>query len=114
MSAATVTAGRPRDGPLSRFWAFIRHNVLTAYAILAFAYMLLPIAIVVAFSFNDPAGRFNYTWSGFTFKNWQQWDAVPGIRISRSPPYRHEPSGCCRFTSVSEPAAYQSFDPKYL
>jgi spermidine/putrescine transport system permease protein len=80
MSTATVTASRPRESTLARFWAFVRHNVLTAYAILAFAYMLLPIAIVVAFSFNNPAGRFNYTWSGFTFDNWIHWDAVPGIR----------------------------------
>jgi spermidine/putrescine transport system permease protein len=80
MTAATATAVRPRESVLRRFWAFVRHNVLTAYAILAFAYMLLPIAIVVAFSFNNPAGHFNYTWSGFTLKNWEQWDAVPGIR----------------------------------
>ncbi len=80
MSAATVTAARPRESALGRVWAFVKRNVLTAYAILAFVYMLLPIAVVVAFSFNNPAGRFNYTWSGFTFKNWQQWDAVPGIR----------------------------------
>jgi len=33
----------------------------------------------VAFSFNDPAGRFNYTWQGFTLDNWKNWDAVPGL-----------------------------------
>jgi len=80
MTAATATAARPRESTLARFWAFVRHNLLTAYAILAFAYMLLPIAIVIAFSFNNPAGHFNYTWSGFTLNNWIHWDAVPGIR----------------------------------
>jgi spermidine/putrescine transport system permease protein len=34
----------------------------------------------VAFSFNHPKGRFNFTWQGFTFSNWTHWDAVPGIR----------------------------------
>jgi spermidine/putrescine transport system permease protein len=34
---------------------------------------------VIAFSFNDPAGRFNYTWQGFTLDNWKNWDAVPGL-----------------------------------
>jgi spermidine/putrescine transport system permease protein len=70
------------EHPVSRArpLAWIRHHVLTAYAILAFGYLLLPIAIVIAFSFNDPAGRFNYTWQGFTLDNWRNWDAVPGLR----------------------------------
>src|SRR5205814_6430845 len=25
-------------------------------------------------------GRFNYTWQGFTFKNWQHWNAVPNLQ----------------------------------
>jgi spermidine/putrescine transport system permease protein len=57
----------------------VRYHLLTAYAVLAFAYLLIPIAIVVLFSFNDPRGRFNYTWQGFTFDNWRNWDAVPGL-----------------------------------
>jgi spermidine/putrescine transport system permease protein len=55
---------------------------LTAYATLVFAYLLVPIAIVVLFSFNAPHGRFNYTWQGFTLDNWRHWDAVPGLRSS--------------------------------
>ena len=34
---------------------------------------------MIAFSFNNPAGRFNYTWQGFTLDNWRHWDAVPGL-----------------------------------
>ena len=59
---------------------FVRHHLLTAYAILAFTYLLVPIAVVVLFSFNDPAGRFNYTWQGFTLDHWRNWDGVPGLR----------------------------------
>ena len=59
---------------------FVRRHLLTAFAIAAFAYLLLPIAIVIAFSFNDPAGHFNYTWQGFTLDNWRNWDGVPGLR----------------------------------
>jgi len=40
---------------------------------------MLPIAVVIAFSFNRPAGRFNYTWKGFTLDNWRDWNAVPGL-----------------------------------
>ena len=58
---------------------FVRRHLLTAYAIVAFAYLLVPIGVVIAFSFNDPAGRYNYTWQGFTLDHWRNWDGVPGL-----------------------------------
>lgn len=58
---------------------FVRTHLLTAYAALAFAYLLVPIVVVVLFSFNDPRGRFNYTWQGFTLKNWGDPFGVPGL-----------------------------------
>ena len=60
----------------------MRRHLLTAYSILFFAYLLLPIAVVIVFSFNHPTGKFNYTWQGFTWDNWRYWDGVPGIRSS--------------------------------
>jgi spermidine/putrescine transport system permease protein len=57
----------------------LRRRVLDFYALLALAYLFLPIAIVIAFSFNNPAGRFNYTWQGFTFSNWAHPLAYPGL-----------------------------------
>ena len=62
--------------------AAIRRHALTVYAMLAFAYLLAPIAVVIAFSFNDPKGRFNYVWQGFTLDNWRNWNAVPGLSDS--------------------------------
>ena len=79
MSAVAVRA-RPQRNALSVAWAFVRHHVLTAYSILFFAYLMLPIVVVVVFSFNNPSGKFNYTWQGFTWNNWKYWDGVPGIR----------------------------------
>jgi len=64
---------------LARSIAFARRHLLTAYALVAFAYLLLPIAVVIAFSFNAPLGRFNYTWEGFTLDNWTHPFAVPGL-----------------------------------
>jgi spermidine/putrescine transport system permease protein len=55
-------------------------RVLTAYSLVALAYLMLPIAVVVLFSFNDPAGRFNYTWQGFTLDHWTNPFGVPGLR----------------------------------
>jgi spermidine/putrescine transport system permease protein len=68
--AAERLAARRRPGILARLVEFVRSHVLTVYAMVAFAYLLLPIAVVVVFSFNDPAGRFNLTWQGFTIDNW--------------------------------------------
>jgi spermidine/putrescine transport system permease protein len=52
-------------------WTWLREHALNIYAALAVTYMLIPIAVVAAFSFNDPEGKFNYTWSGFTLDHWQ-------------------------------------------
>jgi spermidine/putrescine transport system permease protein len=35
---------------------------------------------VIAFSFNNPPGRYNYTWHGFTLDQWKNWDAVPALK----------------------------------
>jgi spermidine/putrescine transport system permease protein len=80
MTSVAVEMRGSRPAALSRAWAFVRHHVLTAYSILFFAYLMLPIAVVVVFSFNRPAGRFNYTWKHFTFGNWTHWNAIPGIQ----------------------------------
>jgi spermidine/putrescine transport system permease protein len=66
--------------PAAAALAFVRRHILTVYSVLFFAYLLLPIAVVVVFSFNNPTGKFNYTWQGFTWDNWHYWDGVPGIR----------------------------------
>ncbi|MGZ7040725.1 MAG: ABC transporter permease, partial [Thermoanaerobaculia bacterium] len=79
MSAVAV-ATQPRRGLLAAAWAFVRHHLLTLYSFLFFAYLLFPIAIVIAFSFNNPTGKFNFIWQGFTWDNWKYWDGVPGIR----------------------------------
>jgi spermidine/putrescine transport system permease protein len=80
MSVAVEAVPAGRESAFARAWAFARHHTLTFYALLAFAYLLVPIGVVILFSFNDPAGRFNFTWQGFTFRHWEQWDAVPGLR----------------------------------
>src|ERR1700756_3273835 len=80
MTAVAAELGRPRRGFVAAAWAFVRRHVLTVYSILFFAYLLLPIGVVAAFSFNHPKGRFNFTWESFTFSNWTHWNAIPGIQ----------------------------------
>jgi spermidine/putrescine transport system permease protein len=79
-AAETVAVRHTGPGALSRTWASVRHHLLTVYAALALGYLFLPIGVVVLFSFNNPAGRFNYTWNGFTWANWLNPFGVPGIQ----------------------------------
>jgi spermidine/putrescine transport system permease protein len=80
MTTAALEQRRRRENALERVWALVKHHVLTVYSLLAFVYLMLPIGVVIAFSFNNPKGRFNYVWSGFTLNNWKNWDGVPGLR----------------------------------
>jgi spermidine/putrescine transport system permease protein len=82
MSAVAVERRTARPNALARAFAFVRRNLLSAYSILFFAYLLLPIAVVVVLSFNHPTGNFNNTRHGFNRNNWRYWDGVPGIRSS--------------------------------
>jgi spermidine/putrescine transport system permease protein len=76
MSAVAMPA---RTTAGAKLWLFVRRHVLTLYSALFFGYLLLPIGVVIAFSFNQPVGKFNYTWHEFTFDNWRYWNGVPGI-----------------------------------
>jgi spermidine/putrescine transport system permease protein len=55
--------------------------VLNAYAGLALVYLLVPIAVIIVFSFNDPVGRFNFIWQDFSLDAWKNpfGGPVPGI-----------------------------------
>jgi spermidine/putrescine transport system permease protein len=79
-TAAEALPTRARVGVMSRAWRFVARHALTVYALLAVAYLLLPIVIVILFSFNHPTGRFNYVWNKFTFDNWLNWNSVLGIQ----------------------------------
>ncbi len=55
---------------MSGAWKWLREHAVNIVAILVVIYMLIPIAVIFLFSFNNPAGRYNYTWVGFTFEHW--------------------------------------------
>jgi len=57
----------------------MREKALVIYAGLAIAYMLIPIALIAVFSFNDPAGKFNFTWEGFTLEHWGNAFGIPEL-----------------------------------
>jgi spermidine/putrescine transport system permease protein len=54
----------------TRAWRWLREHAVNLVAALVVVYLLLPIAVILLFSFNDPQGRYNYTWVGFTLDHW--------------------------------------------
>ncbi len=57
------TPARKERRPLRSRW-------LGVWSTLVYIWLFAPIVVVVAFSFNDPAGKFNTSWNEFTFDNW--------------------------------------------
>jgi spermidine/putrescine transport system permease protein len=80
LSAVAVERSHSRRSAPASAWAFVKRHVLTLYSALFFAYLMLPIVVVAVFSFNNPPGKFNYSWYGFTWNNWRYWNGVPGIQ----------------------------------
>jgi spermidine/putrescine transport system permease protein len=70
MEAHAATLPRRRESAASRAWKWLKRNAIVIYGGLAIAYMLVPIVLIIVFSFNDPAGKFNFTWQGFTLSHW--------------------------------------------
>jgi len=64
---------------MTRAWRWLRENAITIYGALAIAYMLIPIAVIIVFSFNDPLGRYNFTWEGFTLNYWVHPFEITGL-----------------------------------
>jgi spermidine/putrescine transport system permease protein len=52
---------------------------LNGYALLALIYLLVPIAVIIVFSFNNPVGRFNFIWQEFSLDAWKHPFAVQGV-----------------------------------
>jgi spermidine/putrescine transport system permease protein len=69
-----------QPGLAVRIWRIVARHALTVYALLAVGYLMLPIVVVILFSFNHPTGRFNYNWHSFTLDNWIHWNSVLGIQ----------------------------------
>jgi len=53
--------------------------ILPAYTWLVIAYLISPIVVMIVFGFNNPAGRFNVKWEGFTVNWYRELFAIPGL-----------------------------------
>jgi spermidine/putrescine transport system permease protein len=64
---------------MSALLTWIRRHLLAIAAIAVLVYMLVPNVVVAVFSFNRPAGRFNYEWNSFSTEAWTNVCGTPGI-----------------------------------
>jgi spermidine/putrescine transport system permease protein len=67
------------ESAISRAWRWLREHAVNIVGALVVIYMLIPIAVIFFFSFNDPKGRYNFTWVGFTLKHWRNAFGIPEL-----------------------------------
>lgn len=83
MTATEATKNRVAERPAApkrvrprTKWGDVSLRIVAGLVLL---YLFLPIMVIVLFSFNDPAGKFNYTWQGFTLDNWADPFKYPAL-----------------------------------
>ena len=75
---AAIRQARQRR-PASKRWT---RFLLPAYSWLIIAYLVLPIAVMIMYSFNKVTSglqQVSFAWNGFTTQWYQQWSNVPGL-----------------------------------
>ena len=78
MTEAVAAPAVRRQGS-NAFQRFLDRYLLVIYSVLAVIYLMLPVALIILFSFNNPAGKANVTWQGFTLKYWMNPLGVDGL-----------------------------------
>lgn len=79
MAIQAAALGKRGASVPSRVLRLMGHHWITVYAAMALGYLFLPIGVMILFSFNDVAGRFNFVWQGFTLDAWLDPFRVPGL-----------------------------------
>jgi len=58
---------------------WLRSHIVAIAGLMVLAYLLIPNLIVIIFSFNKPAGNYNYQWQQFSTDAWTNPCGTPGI-----------------------------------
>ncbi len=75
---AQATTGQ-KASPWRRFTKAVDRWGLWIYTALAIGYLLVPIIVMIIFSFNKPDGKFNFVWKEFSIDAWLSPLARPGL-----------------------------------
>lgn len=57
----------------------LERMLLPLFTVLAIGYLMVPIVVMIVFSFNRPDGKFNYTWGRFSLDGWLHPLDWPGL-----------------------------------
>jgi spermidine/putrescine transport system permease protein len=84
MTTATTVAetSAAQAAPARRFSRAVDRWLIPIYTAGALFYLALPILVMIAFSFNDPPGRFNFVWGEFSLSAWQNPFGRPGLQTA--------------------------------
>jgi spermidine/putrescine transport system permease protein len=63
----------------TRVHRFADRWLLPLYVLFVTLYLILPVIVMIVFSFNDPAGRSNLQWRGFSIDAWLNPLGRPGL-----------------------------------
>jgi spermidine/putrescine transport system permease protein len=78
--ATTATQVSTRPGTIGdRVSRAVDRWLLPVYVVGVTIYLVLPVAIMILFSFNDPTGRSNLVWRGFSIDAWLNPLGRPGL-----------------------------------
>jgi spermidine/putrescine transport system permease protein len=81
MATATTPARRTAAAPGARrrLGRLVDRWLLPLYAAFVTAYLILPVAVMIGFSFNDPSGRSNLNFRQFSLDAWLNPLGRPGL-----------------------------------
>jgi spermidine/putrescine transport system permease protein len=78
MSTLTKPPPAPPATVPRRRWP-LQGRLLTVYTWLVIIWLFMPIGVMILFGFNNPRGRYNNTWQGFTLKWYGKVFDIPDL-----------------------------------
>jgi spermidine/putrescine transport system permease protein len=79
MATAPASTADSRAPARARLGRRIDRWLLPLYVVGVTSYLILPVAVMILFSFNDPTGRSNLNWREFSFGAWLNPLGRPGL-----------------------------------
>ena len=79
MTTASASTTRARAPASKRLGRSLDRWLLPLYVVGVTSYLILPVAVMILFSFNDPTGRSNLNWREFSFGAWLNPLGRPGL-----------------------------------
>jgi spermidine/putrescine transport system permease protein len=80
MTTSTAALLRPTGSIRERLGRFLDRYGLFIYTGFAVLYLMLPVVVMTLFSFNNPSGKSNFVWQGFSIDAWLHIFGVPGLQ----------------------------------